>query len=110
MVSIAPYNVVRDFAGYGPTPPNPQWPGGARLAVNFVMNIEEGSEYAIEHGENRSDVGLTESSQPRVPSGSRDLAAESMFEYGTRVGSPGDCIACSGTEHSGHAICLRVGA
>ena len=86
MVSIAPYNVVRDFAGYGPTPPNPQWPGGARLAVNFVMNIEEGSEYAIEHGENRSDVGLTESSQPRVPSGSRDLAAESMFEYGSRVG------------------------
>jgi allantoinase len=85
LVSI-PYSVVRDFVGYGPTPPNPQWPGGARLAVNFVMNIEEGSEYAIEHGENRSDVGLTESSQPRVPSGRRDLAAESMFEYGSRVG------------------------
>jgi allantoinase len=86
LVSTAPYSVVRDFVGYGPTPPNPQWPGGARLAVNFVMNIEEGSEYAIEHGENRSDVGLTESSQPRVPSGRRDLAAESMFEYGSRVG------------------------
>lgn len=85
-VNLPPYSLVRDFVGYGPTPPNPQWPGGARLAINFVMNIEEGSEYALEHGETRSDVGLTESAHPRVPSGKRDLAAESMFEYGSRVG------------------------
>jgi hypothetical protein len=53
-MSLSPYTVVRDFVGYGPKPPNPEWPGGAKLAVNFVMNIEEGSEYAIEHGEARS--------------------------------------------------------
>lgn len=85
-MSEAPYSVGRDFVGYGAAPPDPRWPGGARLAVNFVMNIEEGSEYAIEHGEARSDVGLTEAGSPRVPAGKRDLAAESMFEFGSRVG------------------------
>ena len=39
------YSVQRDLVGYGANPPDPQWPGGARLALNFVMNYEEGSEY-----------------------------------------------------------------
>ncbi len=76
----------RDFVGYGANPPDPHWPGGARLAVNFVVNIEEGSEYSIQDGDGFSESGLTESpGSPNLP-GTRDLAAESMFEYGSRVG------------------------
>ncbi|MHC4924077.1 MAG: polysaccharide deacetylase family protein [Planctomycetota bacterium] len=77
---------ARDFVGYADHPPDVRWPGGARLAVNFVLNYEEGSEYSMGDGDGRSDATLTEVSQPRVPPGQRDLAAESMFEYGSRVG------------------------
>jgi len=76
----------RDFVGYGQHPPDPRWPGKARLALNFVLNYEEGSEYSIGLGDGRSDAGLTEMSPSPVPLGGRDLAAESMFEYGSRVG------------------------
>jgi allantoinase len=76
----------RDLVGYAESPPDIRWPGGARLAVNFVLNYEEGSEYSIEDGDDRSDATLTEVAQPRVPQGQRDLGAESMFEYGSRVG------------------------
>lgn len=77
---------ARDFVGYGETPPDVCWPGGARLAVNVVLNYEEGSEYSIEDGDGRSDAALTEVAQARVPQGLRDLGAESMFEFGSRVG------------------------
>ncbi len=77
---------ARDFVGYGETPPEVCWPGGARLAVNVVLNYEEGSEYSIDDGDGRSDATLTEVAQARVPHGLRDLGAESMFEYGSRVG------------------------
>jgi len=77
---------ARDFIGYGASPPDITWPGGARLAVNFVLNYEEGSEYSFLDGDGRSDTTLTEVAQARVPQGMRDLAAESMFEYGARVG------------------------
>jgi allantoinase len=76
----------RDFVGYGPSAPDIHWPGGARVAVNFVLNYEEGSEYSLEDGDGRSDAALSEVAQARVPLGQRDLAAESMFEYGSRVG------------------------
>ena len=76
----------RDFVGYGENPADIRWPGGARLAVNFVLNVEEGSEYSLEDGDGRSDDALTEVAQARVPRGDRDLGAESMFEYGSRVG------------------------
>lgn len=76
----------RDLVGYGRTPPHANWPGGARLAINFVMNYEEGSEYSIPDGDGFSESSLTDSpDSPNAP-GSRDLAAESMYEYGTRVG------------------------
>ena len=81
-----PANGVRDLAGYGRTPPDPKWPNGARLALNFVLNIEEGSEYSIGNGDGFSEAQLTEMSDSPVPRGERDLAAESMFEYGSRVG------------------------
>jgi allantoinase len=77
---------TRDFVGYGATPPAVAWPGGARLAVNFVLNYEEGAEYSIADGDGRTDTALTEVAQARVPVGQRDLGAESMFEYGSRVG------------------------
>jgi peptidoglycan/xylan/chitin deacetylase (PgdA/CDA1 family) len=79
-------NLERDFIGYGPNPPHPNWPNGARVAVNFVLNYEEGSEYSIGDGDGRSEKALTEVSASRVPVGMRDLAAESMYEYGSRVG------------------------
>ena len=62
------------------------WPGGARLALNFVLNIEEGSEYSIADGDGVSESALIEVRASRVPRGNRDLAAESMYEYGSRVG------------------------
>jgi allantoinase len=76
----------RDFVGYGADPPHPRWPGGARIAVNFVMNYEEGSEPSIPDGDGRSEGALTETFASPFPPGQRDLAAEGMFEYGARVG------------------------
>ncbi len=76
----------RDLIGYGATPPDPQWPNGARIAVNFVMNYEEGSEYSFADGDGRSEASLTEAAVSPVPEGQRDLAGEGMFEFGSRVG------------------------
>lgn len=79
-------NAERDFVGYGRTPPAADWPGGARLAINFVINYEEGSEYSLSRGDADDEVTLTEAAEPIVPAGTPDLAARSMFEYGSRVG------------------------
>ncbi|MGE0717751.1 MAG: allantoinase PuuE [Alphaproteobacteria bacterium] len=76
----------RDLVGYGPNPPDPKWPGGARLAVNFVLNYEEGSEYSIADGDGFTETALTEGASQQAPLKGRDLAGESMFEYGSRVG------------------------
>jgi allantoinase len=77
----------RDFVGYGATPPHARWPGEARIAVNFVINFEEGSELSYPAGDGISEGGLTESASvdPGM-AGRRDLGAESMFEFGSRVG------------------------
>lgn len=79
-------NRARELAGYGSNPPDIRWPGGAGLAVNFVLNVEEGSEYSIGDGDGRSESALSEVRASRIPQGSRDLAVESMYEYGSRVG------------------------
>lgn len=76
----------RDLVGYGSNPPNPRWPHGARLALNFVMNYEEGSEYSVPDGDGFSEATLTEATGTGQTVRGRDLAAESMFEYGSRVG------------------------
>jgi peptidoglycan/xylan/chitin deacetylase (PgdA/CDA1 family) len=76
--------VTRDLIGYGRNPPDPRWPGGAKLALNFVINVEEGGEASFEDGDPHSEAGLTEGSTA-LPKG-RDLAAESMFGFGARVG------------------------
>ena len=77
--------MTRDFVGYGATPPHAEWPGGARIAVNFVINFEEGSELSHPAGDGVSETGLIEGASTDAGS-RRDLAAESMFEYGSRVG------------------------
>ena len=79
-----PYD--RDLIGYGANPPDPKWPGGARLAVNFVMNYEEGSEPSVQDGEGFTETGLTEAQGLNQGVTGRDLAGESLFEYGSRVG------------------------
>ena len=76
----------RDMVGYGGAPPDPKWPHGARLALNFVLNYEEGSEYSVPDGDGFSEAGLTEAAAADPGAQGRDLAAESMFEYGSRVG------------------------
>lgn len=83
---MIPRSLDRDFVGYGASPPDPHWPNGARLALNFVLNYEEGSEYSMMDHDGVSDMALTELASAAVPRGDRDLAAESMFEYGSRVG------------------------
>jgi allantoinase len=76
---------ARDMIGYGGSPPDPQWPGQARLAVNFVLNYEEASEYSM-GDDGVSETILSEVSFPNYPVGVRDLAIESVYEYGSRAG------------------------
>ena len=76
----------RDLVGYGEHPSDPQWPGGARLAVQIVMNYEEGSEYSIPDGDETSEMYLTEVPGATVGPGKRDLIVESVYEYGSRAG------------------------
>ena len=66
---------TRDLVGYGANPPDPKWPNGARIAVNFVVNYEEGSEPSMQDGEGYSETGLTESSTSSQGLQGRDLAA-----------------------------------
>lgn len=75
----------RDYVGYGPNPPHAQWPGGARVAVNFNLNYECGGEANILDGDDASEGMLNDIGFPPVP-GKRNPLAESAFEYGSRVG------------------------
>jgi peptidoglycan/xylan/chitin deacetylase (PgdA/CDA1 family) len=74
----------RNFVGYGQHPPSTGWPGGARIVVSLVVNYEEGAERSIVDGDASSEA-FGEIRYP-MPEGVRDLAAESNFEYGSRVG------------------------
>ena len=76
----------RDFTGYAKEPPNPNWPKKSRLAINFVINVEEGSEYSPLLGDLKSESGLSEVPGGRNNQNQRDLAIESIYEYGSRVG------------------------
>jgi peptidoglycan/xylan/chitin deacetylase (PgdA/CDA1 family) len=77
-------NMVRDFVGYGSKPPKVEWPGGARLALNFVINYEEGSELGALETDKQREM-MAEAIYPAKPN-ERELANESVFEYGSRVG------------------------
>ena len=83
---MSSYDHPRDFIGYGETPPDPRWPGGARLALQIVMNYEEGSEYSIPDGDGVSETYLTEVPGATLGPGKRDLIVESIYEYGSRAG------------------------
>jgi allantoinase len=75
----------RDLVGYGASPPNPRWPGGARLALSFVLNYEEGGERTPLEGDPESESYLHEVVGAQ-PTPGRDLNVESMFEFGSRAG------------------------
>jgi len=75
----------RDLTGYGRTPPHAQWPGQARIAVQFVLNYEEGGENSVLHGDAGSEQFLSEmANPPSYPD--RHLSMEGIYEYGSRVG------------------------
>ncbi|MCS5602227.1 MAG: allantoinase PuuE [Paracoccus sp.] len=76
----------RDLRGYGETPPDPQWPGGARIAVQIVMNYEEGGENSIEHGDAASEAFLSEIIGAQAWPGQRHWNMESIYDYGARAG------------------------
>ena len=76
----------RDLIGYGRQPPDPRWPGGARVAVQFVVNYEEGGESNILHGDAASEAFLSESLGAQPWPGQRHMNVESMYEYGSRAG------------------------
>src|SRR6185369_11189743 len=75
----------RDLAGHGPVPPHPRWPGGARIAVQFVLNYEEGGENNVLHGDPASETFLSEIVSA-VPFPQRHMCMESLYEYGSRAG------------------------
>lgn len=81
----APADYPRDLIGYGRTPPHPAWPGGARVALQFVLNYEEGGENCVLHGDAASEQFLSEIiGAAAYPD--RHLSMESVYEYGSRVG------------------------
>lgn len=76
----------RDLIGYGRRPPDPRWPGQARVALQIVLNYEEGGERAILHGDAESEAFLQEVVGMSPLPGVRNLQVESIYEYGSRVG------------------------
>ena len=75
----------RDLRGHGRTPPQARWPGNARVALQFVLNFEEGGENSVLHGDAGSEQFLSEMFNPPAFA-ARHLSMESIYEYGSRVG------------------------
>ncbi len=82
--AAAPY--PRDLIGYGRNPPHAAWPNGARIAVQFVINYEEGGENCILHGDATSEAFLSEIVGAAAWPGQRHMNMESIYEYGSRAG------------------------
>ena len=76
----------RDLAGYGRHPPQAQWPRKARIALQFVLNYEEGGENSVLHGDHASEAFLSEIVGAQPVEGARHMSMESLYEYGARVG------------------------
>ena len=79
-------NYPRDLRGYGANPPAADWPDGARIAVQFVINYEEGGENCILHGDSASEAFLSEIVGATPIEGQRHMNMESVYEYGSRAG------------------------
>ena len=76
----------RDLIGYGANPPHPKWKDDAKIALQIVLNYEEGSEYSIPDGDDTSEIYLREVPGSSMGKGMRDLQVESVYEYGSRAG------------------------
>lgn len=76
----------RNMVGYGKDPIHPKWPNKARIAVQFVLNYEEGAENSILHGDNASEAFLSEIVGAKAYEGVRHMSMESIYEYGSRAG------------------------
>ena len=76
----------RDLAGYGRDVPQADWPGGARLALQFVVNYEEGGERCVLHGDAESEAFLSDIVDAQPVAGARHISMESLYEYGSRAG------------------------
>ncbi|WP_133486926.1 allantoinase PuuE [Aliiroseovarius marinus] len=81
-----PDRYTRDMRGHGPTPPNPNWPKDAKIAVQFVLNYEEGSENCVLHGDAASEAFLSDIPGAAQWPGQRHWNMESIYEYGARAG------------------------
>ena len=75
----------RDLVGYGESPPHPRWPGGARIALQFVLNYEEGAENSVLHGDEASETFLSEIVGAQAFR-ARHMSMETLYEYGSRAG------------------------
>src|SRR6202162_2523459 len=78
-------NYPRDMIGHGPVPPHAQWPDGARVALQFVLNYEEGAENSVLHGDKASETFLSEIIGAQAFD-MRHMSMESLYEYGSRAG------------------------
>lgn len=76
----------RDLVGYGPNPPQAKWPGEARIAVQLVLNYEEGGENCVLHGDKGAETFLSEMINAPEVEGARHMSMESIYEYGSRAG------------------------
>jgi allantoinase len=76
----------RDLTGYGRDPPHADWPGGARIAVQLVLNYEEGGEMSVLHGDATSETFLSDLISPAPVVGGRHMSMEQIYEYGSRAG------------------------
>ena len=85
MTATATPRYPRDLKGYGRTPPQARWPGNARVALQFVLNYEEGGENSVLHGDAGSEQFLSELFNPPAFT-ARHLSMEGIYEYGSRVG------------------------
>jgi len=79
-------NYPRELAGYAGKPPEPKWPRGARVALQFVLNYEEGGENSVLHGDKASEAFLSEIIGAQPLEGARHMSMESIYEYGARAG------------------------
>jgi putative urate catabolism protein len=85
-VHLTEESYPRDLAGYGRTPPHARWPGGARIAVQIVLNYEEGAEANILDGDPASEVFLSDIANAAPVQGARHMSMEQIYEYGSRAG------------------------
>jgi putative urate catabolism protein len=82
-----PDTYPRDLIGYGKDPPHADWPGGARIAIQLVLNYEEGAENSVLHGDAASETFLSDMINPAPVVGARHMSMEQIYEYGSRAGA-----------------------